>query len=101
MPRGAKPGHGRGGRPPGSKNRKTLLTKQAALGVAAADPDISPKDFLLAVMRDPGAPVQLRLQAARIAAPLVHPKPNSVAGGSAGRRRAVTLVPPVTWIGPK
>ena len=76
MPRGAKPGQGRGGRPPGSKNRKTLL-KEAALAAAAADPHISPKDFLLAVMRDPGAPIELRLQAARIAAPLCHAKPSA------------------------
>jgi hypothetical protein len=34
-------------------------------------------------MRDPGAPVELRLQAARIAAPLVHPKPNSVDAAAA------------------
>ena len=71
MPRGAKPGQGRGGRPPGSKNRKTLqcrearnqagdaadghpgsknrktLLKQAALAAAAADPNISPKDVLM------------------------------------------------------
>ena len=84
MPRGAKPGQGRGGRPPGSKNRKTLL-KQASLA-AAADPNISPKDFLLAVMRDPGAPIELRLQAARIAAPLVQPKPDT-ADAAAARRR--------------
>ena len=51
--------------------------------IAAADPDISPEDFLLSVMRDPGAPVELRLQAARIAAPLVHPKPNSVDAAAA------------------
>jgi len=82
MPRGAKPGQGRGGRPPGSKNRKTLL-KQASLAAAAADPNISPKDFLLAVMRDPGAPIELRLQAARIAAPLVQPKPDTADAAAA------------------
>ena len=69
MPRGAKPGQGRAGRPFGSKNRKTLL-KQAALAAAAADPDISPKDLLLAVVRDPGTPMELRLQAARIVPPI-------------------------------
>ena len=61
MPRGAKPGQGRAGRPFGSKNRKTLL-KQAALAAAAGDPDIGPKDL--------GTPMELRLQAARIVAPI-------------------------------
>ena len=98
MPRGAKPGHGRGGRPPGSKNRKTLL-KQASLAAAAADPNISPKDFLLAVMRDPSAPVELRLQAARIAAPLCHAKPGaSNPGDSANLLEAVGQDAPKQFI---
>ena len=84
MPRGAKPGQGRGGRPPGSKNRKTLL-KQSSLAAAAADPNISPKDFLLKVMRDPSAPIELRLQAARIAAPLCHAKPGADDPGNSAK----------------
>src|ERR1700756_283042 len=66
-----------------TENAPKPLLKQASLAVAAAAPDISPEDFLLAVMRDPGAPIELRLQAARIAAPLVQPKPDSADAAAA------------------
>src|SRR6478672_4678050 len=42
----------RGGRQRGTLNKKTVL-RNVALAAAASDPDISPLDFLLGVMRDP------------------------------------------------
>jgi hypothetical protein len=71
MPRGSRPGERRGGRRKGTPNKSTVL-KKAALSAASADPDLSPIDFLLGVMRDPKAPTGLRVQVARAAAPLVH-----------------------------
>jgi len=73
VPRGSKPGERRGGRQRGTPNKTTAL-KTAALSAASADPDLSPIDFLLGIMRDPKAPTGLRVQVARAAAPLLHGK---------------------------
>jgi hypothetical protein len=51
MPRGSKPGERRGGRQKGTPNKKTAL-RNAALSAAAADPNLSPLDYLLSVMGD-------------------------------------------------
>jgi hypothetical protein len=47
MPRGSKPGERRGGRQPGTPNKKTALVN-AAFDAATSNPDLSPLDFLLA-----------------------------------------------------
>jgi len=73
MPRGSRPGERRGGRQRGTPNKKTAL-KNAALAAAAADPNLSPLDFLLSLMRDPGLPPDLRIKMAQAAAPFVHAK---------------------------
>src|SRR5258705_11068771 len=73
MPRGSKPGERRGGRQRGTPNKATVA-KTAALAAACADPTITPIQFLLWVMRDAKAPIGLRVQVARAAAPLVHGK---------------------------
>ena len=73
MPRGSKPGERRGGRQRGTPNKATVA-KAAALAAASADPTITPLQFLLGVMRDAKAPIGLRVQVARAAAPLVHGK---------------------------
>ena len=73
MPRGSKPGERRGGRQRGTPNKSTAL-KKAALLAASIDPNTTPLQFLLGVMRDPKAPTELRVQVARAAAPLVHGK---------------------------
>src|SRR5215469_6925076 len=52
MPRGSQPGERRGGRQPGTPNKKTALVI-AAFDAATSNPDLSPLDFLLGVMRDP------------------------------------------------
>jgi hypothetical protein len=73
MPRGSQPGERRGGRQPGTPNRKTALVK-AAFAAAASDPGLSPLDFLLGVMRDSSVAPELRIRAAQAAAPYVHAK---------------------------
>jgi hypothetical protein len=73
MPRGSQPGERRGGRQKGTPNKTTAL-KEAALSAASADPNSSPLDFLLGIMRDPKAPTDLRIRVARVAAPLVQGK---------------------------
>jgi hypothetical protein len=65
MPRGSKPGERRGGRQRGTPNKKTALRK-AALAAAAANPDISPRDFLLAAMRDATTPGDRRVKIALV-----------------------------------
>jgi hypothetical protein len=74
MPRGSKPGERRGGRQPGTPNRKTALVN-AAFDAATSNPDLSPLDFLLGVMRDPSISPDLRIKAAQAAAPYLHAKP--------------------------
>lgn len=74
MPRGSKPGERRGGRQRGTPNKATVA-KAAAVKAASADPTSTPLQFMLKVMRDPEAPVDLRIKVARAAAPLVHAKP--------------------------
>jgi hypothetical protein len=73
MPRGSLPG-GRGGRKPGTPNKKTLL-KNAVFLAAAGEPNRSPLDFILALMRDPQMPLDLRIEMAATAAPFVHTRP--------------------------
>src|SRR6266516_2625881 len=77
MPRGSRPGERRGGRQRGTPNKKTLL-KNAVFCAAAADPNRSPLDFMLALMRDPQVPLDLRLEMAATAAPFVHARPELV-----------------------
>jgi hypothetical protein len=74
MPRGCKPGERRGGRQPGTPNKKTALVT-TAFAAATSNPELSPLDFFLAVMRDPSIPPDWRFKAAQAAAPYVHPKP--------------------------
>lgn len=63
---GSRPG---AGRPRGAPNRKTRELQQA---VAASG--ITPLDFMLSVMRNEAADLAERLEAAKSAAPYVHPK---------------------------
>jgi uncharacterized protein YnzC (UPF0291/DUF896 family) len=74
MPRGSRPGERRGGRQRGTPNKTTLL-KNAVFCAAAAEPNRSPLDFMLALMRDPQVPLDLRIEMAAQAAPFVHARP--------------------------
>lgn len=76
MPRGSEPGERRGGRQRGTPNKKTLL-KNALFVAAAAEPDRAPLDFMLALLRDPQVPLDLRLDLAVAAAPYLHVRPQA------------------------
>src|SRR3981189_1379877 len=80
MPRGSKPGERRGGRQRGTPNKKTAL-RNAALAAAASDPDISPLDFLLGIVRDANESSERRFKAAQTTLPFVHAKPGSARPG--------------------
>ena len=73
MPRGSKPGERRGGRKPGTPNKSTALVN-AAFDAATANPDLSPLDFLLGVMRDSSIPPDCRMKAAQAALPYTNSK---------------------------
>lgn len=67
---GARPG---AGRPSGGRN-----AKQAAALIEATQDGTSPIEYLLSVMRDPEQQPMLRLDAAKSAAPYLHPRLASV-----------------------
>lgn len=74
MPRGgAKPGEHRGGRKPGTRNRRTEEQAQAV-----AESGLTPLEFLVSIMRNPKIPRPERIEAAKAAAPFVHPKLSSI-----------------------
>jgi hypothetical protein len=77
MPRGSRPGERRGGRQRGIPNKKTLI-KNAVFLAAAEDPNRSPLEFMLALMRDSQVPLDTRIDMAAAAAPFVHAKPEPV-----------------------
>jgi hypothetical protein len=58
-----------GGRKKGSLNKKTLLRSQTA-----ENQGLSPLEFLLSVVRDQTEDVAVRLDAAKCAAPYLHPR---------------------------
>jgi len=70
MPRGSLPGERRGGRQRGTPN-KTTASRNTAIFNAVADPNSSPLDFLLALMRDTHLPLDLRVTVAQAAMPFV------------------------------
>jgi hypothetical protein len=69
---GKRPG---AGRPPGLRNKKTM--EQVA---AVQESGITPLDYMLSVMRAPSGTVEdaVRLDAAKAAAPYVHPRLSTV-----------------------
>jgi hypothetical protein len=75
--------HGKktGGRRKGTKNRATVEKEQfVAEVVSSAKTDgISPLEYMLQVMRDPTEDAVRRLDAAKSAAPFVHPRLSATA----------------------
>jgi hypothetical protein len=92
MPRGSKPGERRGGRQRGTPNKKTAL-RSAALAAAAANPDMTPLDFLLGIMRDPNVSSELRIRVAQAAAPFIHAK-----AGTAGSSDPAASAKPIDGV---
>jgi hypothetical protein len=96
MPRGSKPGERRGGRQRGTPNKKTVL-RNAAVCAAALDPHISPRDFMLGLVRNSDLPLAERFAAAQAVLPLVHPKLTSghrTQSSLDGQRAAVNALQP-------
>lgn len=67
--RGSKPGERRGGRQKGTPNKATAAT---AAEIAASG--LTPLDFMLNVLRDDERDAAERMDAAKAAAPYVHPR---------------------------
>ena len=61
----------RGGRVPGQRNRRTVEL------MALAETGETPCAYALRIMRDRDQPPDIRMNAAKIAAPYVHPKPQT------------------------
>src|ERR1700726_1555046 len=80
MPRGSKPGERRGGRQRGTPNKKPAL-RDSALPAAATNPDISPLDYLLGIVRDSNESSERRFKAAQTTLPFVHAEPGSARPG--------------------
>lgn len=82
---GARPG---AGRPKGATNKRTRETQAA---VAASG--MTPLEFMLKTMRDSKKPYDVRLDAAKAAAPYVHAKLQSVeVSGKGGGAIEITQV---------
>ena len=62
-------GSKRGGRVPGSRNKRTVEL------MALAEAGESPCAFAIRIMRDDTQTPEIRMHAARLAAPFIHPKP--------------------------
>lgn len=73
MARGSQPGERRGGRQKGTPNRATAAQRDA---IAASG--LTPLAFLMKVYRGSKYDIDLRTEAARAAAPYVHPRLSSV-----------------------
>jgi len=63
------------GRPKGALNKRT-----AQIALAAAEGGMTPIEYMLDVMRDPGADVQRRDDMAKAAAPYIHPRLQAIGG---------------------
>ncbi len=61
------------GRKPGSANIRTR-----DIADRAAEEGVTPLEYLIAVMRDDGEDIGLRMEAAKAAAPFMHPRLNAV-----------------------
>jgi hypothetical protein len=86
MPRGSKPGERRGGRQLGTPNKSTALVN-ATFDAATSNPDLSPLDFLLGVMRDSSIPPDWRMKAAQAALPFVQFKTGTFSSDRSGDQR--------------
>lgn len=74
-----------GGRSKGTPNKATAA-KQAEIEASG----LTPLDFMLGVLRDEGKPFDARMDAAKAAAPYVHPKRSPV--DSEGKDASLTVI---------
>jgi hypothetical protein len=83
----------RGGARPGAGRKKgALTTKTREIAEAALAEGITPLAYMLSVLRDDEQPVAMRFEAAKAAAPFVHPRLSSVEAKVEGD---MTLMPSV------
>lgn len=75
------------GRKPGS-----LTTKTRELAEKAANEGITPLDYMLSLLRDEGAEASVRFEAAKAAAPYIHPRLSSI---EATGKDGAALIPAV------
>lgn len=68
-------GHKTGGRQKGTPNKRTAATAKAAALIEAGE---SPLEFLTNVFRDVDTPLDVRVDAAKSAAPYVHARLSSI-----------------------
>lgn len=70
----------KGGRPKGSKNKRTLMMEQVVKNLMdeATSDGPSPLEFLLTTMKNQDLPLEKRIDAAKAAAAYVHPRLNAV-----------------------
>jgi hypothetical protein len=61
------------------------VLRNAAIDAAACDPNVSPLDFLLSIMRNPTVSLDHRIKAAHMASVFVHPKPRAATNDAAER----------------
>jgi hypothetical protein len=87
-PGGSKPGERRGGRPPGTPNKATAIVT-AAMDAISANPDLTPLEFMLGVVRAPNVDPAMRLRAAQAAAPYVHARLVTASGDPAERAKPI------------
>jgi hypothetical protein len=71
--RGSRPGERRGGRKRERQTEKTAYAR-AVTATHSANPNVTPMDVLLAVMRDPHVPLEMRVKMALKALPRLHRK---------------------------
>lgn len=69
MPRGSAPGERRGGRKPGSLNKRTQ-----EIAIRASADGETPLEYMLRVMRDARVETSMRNDMAKAAAPYIHPR---------------------------
>jgi len=79
MPSGSKPGERRGGRKPGTPNKKTVV-KNAIINAATGSPDLSPLEFFLSLMRQEDLDLEVRIAVAQQALPFAHSRPKGRIG---------------------
>ena len=82
-----------GGRTAGTPNRAT-----AAKAKAVEESGLTPLDYMLDVMRDTDKPADVRLDAAKSAAPYVHPKLASVEHKGDAKNPVAMMF---TWLPPQ
>lgn len=79
-----------GGRQKGTPNRRTAATAKAAALIESGE---TPLEFLTNVFRDAGTPLDVRVDAAKAAAPYVHARLSSIdIGNKDGQPLVVEIV---------